>query len=212
MTISQELKATISNAYSEKIRSSESCCNDGDACGTGYPVELVQSIPEGIASFGCGSPTAESCSAARFRQLYREAQVSQLHSVVFPPCFRNNSTADRTERSRGGGYPGTGRMPQMPWESRSVVVPRVSSLGHRAPVVHPGTLEVLRHDNGIAVRRNEGRQPGFNQAHPIRRSCPAPVLREHSPSPAWRKPSGSEAVAGDIAHRWSRQSGRENFH
>ena len=58
MTISQELKATISNAYSEKIRSSESCCNDGDACGTGYPVELVQSIPEGIASFGCGSPTA----------------------------------------------------------------------------------------------------------------------------------------------------------
>ena len=107
---------------------------------------------------------------------------------------------------------GRGETRRKPWESRSVVVPRVSSLGHRAPVVHPGTLEVLRHDNGIAVRRNEGRQPGFNQAHPIRRSCPAPVLREHSPSPAWRKPSGSEAVAGDIAHRWSRQSGRENFH
>ena len=80
MTTSQELKTTISNAYSEKLRSYESCCNDGDACGTGYPVELVGSIPEDIASFGCGSPTASA-------RLQPGERVLDLGSGAGLDCF-----------------------------------------------------------------------------------------------------------------------------
>ena len=45
---------------------------------------------------------SESCSAARFRQLYREAQVSQFLTDALPPIFRCSTTAATIVRSTAG--------------------------------------------------------------------------------------------------------------
>ena len=50
-----ELKASISQVYTEKLQTLAACCGAGDACGTTYPIELLGTIPEGVVSFGCGN-------------------------------------------------------------------------------------------------------------------------------------------------------------
>ena len=55
---SAELKDRISEVYSEKIQESQGCCDGDESCSTSYPLELVDSMPEGAVSFGCGNPVA----------------------------------------------------------------------------------------------------------------------------------------------------------
>jgi SAM-dependent methyltransferase len=55
---STELKDRISQAYSQKIEESQGCCDGPEACRPSYPVEMVEGVPEGAVSFGCGNPVA----------------------------------------------------------------------------------------------------------------------------------------------------------
>ena len=58
MATSKELKNHISQVYAEKIQSPSGCCDTDDACCATYPVNLMDSMPEGVVTFGCGNPTA----------------------------------------------------------------------------------------------------------------------------------------------------------
>ena len=63
MTSPQELKSRISEIYARQLRDQDGCC-DGAACceGSGsegiYPAELLERMPEGTVTFGCGNPVA----------------------------------------------------------------------------------------------------------------------------------------------------------
>ena len=58
MTTSKELKEIISLTYAEKIQDQTGCCGSDEACCATYPVWVLDSMPEGVVSFGCGNPTA----------------------------------------------------------------------------------------------------------------------------------------------------------
>ena len=58
MAIPRELKERISDVYAKKIQASSPCCGTEDACGGNYPLDVVQDIPDGVVSFGCGNPTS----------------------------------------------------------------------------------------------------------------------------------------------------------
>jgi SAM-dependent methyltransferase len=40
------------------IQESEGCCDGPEACRPSYPLELVEAVPEGAVSYGCGNPVA----------------------------------------------------------------------------------------------------------------------------------------------------------
>ena len=57
MNASKEVKAHISKVYKEKLESA-SCCGGDGACGSTYPLEVLDAMPDGTVSFGCGNPVA----------------------------------------------------------------------------------------------------------------------------------------------------------
>ncbi len=57
MTATENLKAHISKVYEEKLQAS-SCCADTEGCGVEYPAEVLEGMPGGAVSFGCGNPVA----------------------------------------------------------------------------------------------------------------------------------------------------------
>ncbi len=57
MTTSNDLKVIISQEYSRKLSSAPECCDSEDSCNASYPLEVLDSMPEGVVSFGCGTPT-----------------------------------------------------------------------------------------------------------------------------------------------------------
>ena len=77
---SAELKDRISEVYSEKIQESQGCCDGAESCGTSYPLDLVDSMPEGAVSFGCGNPVALAA-------LQRGQTVLDLGSGAGLDCF-----------------------------------------------------------------------------------------------------------------------------
>ena len=61
MTTSQELKTQISEIYAQQLRDQDGCCEGAACCEAPgsegiYPVELLERMPEGMVSFGCGNP------------------------------------------------------------------------------------------------------------------------------------------------------------
>ena len=57
MVSSKELKARVSQVYAEKIRDDSPCCGDASSEAI-YPLGVLDDLPEGVASFGCGNPVA----------------------------------------------------------------------------------------------------------------------------------------------------------
>ena len=58
MTRANEIKAQISGAYTEKLQTVPSCCEGEDGCGAVYQAEVLEGMPDGVVSFGCGNPVA----------------------------------------------------------------------------------------------------------------------------------------------------------
>ena len=63
MTLPQELKAQISEIYSQQLRDQDGCCEGAACCEAPgsegiYPAELLERMPEGTVTFGCGNPVA----------------------------------------------------------------------------------------------------------------------------------------------------------
>ena len=58
MTTQKEVKARISQVYTDKLQLSSSCCEGEDGCGATYQTEVLEAMPEGVVSFGCGNPVA----------------------------------------------------------------------------------------------------------------------------------------------------------
>ncbi len=57
MTASNELKNVISEEYARRISGVADCCETDTSCDASYPLEVLGSMPEGVVSFGCGTPT-----------------------------------------------------------------------------------------------------------------------------------------------------------
>ena len=57
MVSSRELKAKVSQVYSERITNEASCCDDAEAVEI-YSPDVLKGLPDGVASFGCGNPVA----------------------------------------------------------------------------------------------------------------------------------------------------------
>ena len=57
MVSSKKLKSRVSQVYAEKIRGVSSCCDDASS-DVIYPADVLEGLPEGVASFGCGNPVA----------------------------------------------------------------------------------------------------------------------------------------------------------
>ena len=57
MTTSNDLKYVISEEYARRISGVADCCETDTSCDASYPLELLGSMPEGVVSFGCGTPT-----------------------------------------------------------------------------------------------------------------------------------------------------------
>ena len=57
MVSSKKLKARVSEVYAERIRGVSSCCDDA-LSEVIYPADVLERLPEGVASFGCGNPVA----------------------------------------------------------------------------------------------------------------------------------------------------------
>ena len=57
MVSSKRLKSRVSQVYAEKIRGVSSCCDDASS-DVIYPADVLEGLPEGVASFGCGNPVA----------------------------------------------------------------------------------------------------------------------------------------------------------
>ena len=58
MTTPREVKARVLEVYTEKLNTPVSCCDSDVGCGTRYPAGVLDSMPDGTASFGCGAPVA----------------------------------------------------------------------------------------------------------------------------------------------------------
>ena len=56
----EQVKAKVSRIYDEKIKGRGECCSDVDSNGATalYPLEVVEEMPDGVVSFGCGNPAA----------------------------------------------------------------------------------------------------------------------------------------------------------
>ena len=56
----EQVKEEVSRLYDERIKGRGDCCGDGDANGATalYPLEVVEEMPDGVVSFGCGNPAA----------------------------------------------------------------------------------------------------------------------------------------------------------
>ena len=57
MVSSKELKARVSQVYAERIKGASSCCDDASS-DVIYPADVLEGLPEGVATFGCGNPVA----------------------------------------------------------------------------------------------------------------------------------------------------------
>lgn len=57
MTTTNELKEIISEEYARRISGAPDCCDTDTSCDASYPLEVLDSMPEGVVSFGCGTPT-----------------------------------------------------------------------------------------------------------------------------------------------------------
>ena len=57
MATSNDLKVIISQEYSRKLSSAPGRCDSEDSCNASYPLEVLESMPESVVSFGCGTPT-----------------------------------------------------------------------------------------------------------------------------------------------------------
>ena len=57
MTTSNDLKYVISEEYARRISGVVDCCETDTSCDASYPLEILGSMPEGVVSFGCGTPT-----------------------------------------------------------------------------------------------------------------------------------------------------------
>ncbi len=57
MVSSKQLKSRVSQVYAEKIRGVSSCCDDASS-DVIYPADVLEGLPEGVATFGCGNPVA----------------------------------------------------------------------------------------------------------------------------------------------------------
>lgn len=59
-----QLKVEISESYATMLKEAASCCDVDCSCGdnagslAGYPVEILEKLPEGVVTFGCGNPVA----------------------------------------------------------------------------------------------------------------------------------------------------------
>ena len=59
-----QLKVAISETYATMHKEAESCCDVDCSCGNnagslaGYPAEVLEKLPEGVVTFGCGNPVA----------------------------------------------------------------------------------------------------------------------------------------------------------
>ena len=58
MTTPIEIKAHVSEVYAEKIQSETSCCDGEDGCSAIYQTDVLETMPDGVVSFGCGNPVA----------------------------------------------------------------------------------------------------------------------------------------------------------
>ena len=57
MVSSKKLKAWVSEVYAERIRGASSRCDDASS-DVIYPADVLEGLPEGVATFGCGNPVA----------------------------------------------------------------------------------------------------------------------------------------------------------
>ena len=57
MVSSKELKERVSQVYAERIQEASPCCDDGVAVAI-YSPDVLEELPDGVASFGCGNPVA----------------------------------------------------------------------------------------------------------------------------------------------------------
>ncbi len=57
MATSNDLKTVISQEYAGRISGAPGCCDTDESCNASYPLEVLDSMPEGVVSFGCGTPT-----------------------------------------------------------------------------------------------------------------------------------------------------------
>ena len=57
MVSSKDLKARVSQVYAEKISGTSNCCEEAPSEPI-YPIGTLESLPESVASFGCGNPVA----------------------------------------------------------------------------------------------------------------------------------------------------------
>ena len=59
-----QLKVEISQSYATMLKEAVSCCDIDCSCGdnagslAGYPTEVLEKLPEGVVTFGCGNPIA----------------------------------------------------------------------------------------------------------------------------------------------------------
>ena len=58
MTRASEIKAQISGVYTEKLQTAASCCEGQGGCCAVYQAEVLEAMPDGVVSFGCGNPVA----------------------------------------------------------------------------------------------------------------------------------------------------------
>ncbi len=60
MASPEQIKAQVSQAYAERLKGTAGCCTEADS-GDGkvlYQIGVVNQMPEGVVSFGCGNPVA----------------------------------------------------------------------------------------------------------------------------------------------------------
>ena len=58
MTTSSEIKAHVLQVYAEKVQTATSCCDGEDGCSAIYQADVLEAMPDGMVSFGCGNPVA----------------------------------------------------------------------------------------------------------------------------------------------------------
>ena len=93
MVSSKRLKARVSQVYADKIRGVSSCCDDASS-EVIYPADVLEGLPEGVASFGCGNPVA----LARLRS---GQVVLDLGSGAGLDCFLASQAVGPTGRVIG---------------------------------------------------------------------------------------------------------------
>ena len=85
MITNEQIKSRVVQEYTRMIEASSACCGPGDCCTAPdadaiYPIELLDKIPAGVVSFGCGNPVA-------LASLRRGETVLDLGSGAGLDCF-----------------------------------------------------------------------------------------------------------------------------